>query len=155
MKVIYLDIDGVLNSYVEYQILENVFNTGGEIPSNIIFYDHANYIETNKLNRIHRIVRKYDARVVIVSSWVCKQRENIKICEFLDVPYHSDALCTSGGVYRGRGVKHHASMHNINDYIIIDDGDVMYEDTTHLIHIDGLVGITEDDLQRIDDKWSK
>lgn len=155
MKVIYLDIDGVLNSSIEYQILENVYSTGGEIPSNIIFYDRANYIETNKLSLIHRIVRKYDARVVIVSSWVCKHRESIEICEFLGVPYHSDALTTCGGVYRGRGVKNHAMKHDIKDYIIIDDSAVMYEDSTHLIDIDGLVGITEDDLQRIDDKWSK
>lgn len=153
MKVIYLDIDGVLNSYKDHVLLDDIFRTGGVVPPSFVFYDKGNYIEKHKLKLLHMLIDRYDAKVVVVSSWVCYNREAFAICEFLNIPYHSDPLYSGGGTRRGRTIVEHALKHGINDYIIIDDSLQMYEDTERLIHIDGHVGITKEDISKVEDLW--
>lgn len=155
MKLIYLDIDQVLNCYDDHERLHHSLSSSGLIPEDIYFYTKGDYVVKDKLDRLLEIVNHYGAQVVIVSSWATFKRDGENICRFLGVKYHSDAYNTGGGIERGRGVKQHALDHNLEetDYIIIDDADSMYEDQSRLIHIDGRKGITDDDVEYIKNFW--
>ena len=156
MKVIYLDIDQVLNCHDDNVRLHDTLTNTGLIPDDIYFFSRGDYVVRNKLERLQRIVKKYDAKVVIVSSWDTFKNDGEKICRFLSVPYHSDAFNTGGGIERGRGVKKHAETYGINkeDYIIIDDaGHQMYEDHDRLIHVNGRIGLSDDDESKISNIW--
>jgi len=157
MKVIYLDIDGVLNCYSDHERLHNSLRTTGLIPEDIHFFTRGDYVVSDKLKRLQSIVSEYNAQVVIVSSWATFNGDSENICRFLKVPYHSDALSTGGGLMRGRKVIEHSELYNINsdDYIIIDDsGDQMYEDHSRLIHVDGSTGLCDNDIEKIHHLWS-
>ena len=155
MKVIYLDIDQVLNCYEDHERLHNSLSSSGLVPEDIYFYTKGDYVVKDKLERLQKIVNEYDASVVIVSSWDTFKGDGERICRFLGVKHHSNAYNTGGGEGRGRGVIKHAQDHGIltDDYIIIDDADCMYEDQSRLVHIDGRKGITDADVEAIKRFW--
>lgn len=155
MKVIYLDIDQVLNCHDDHERLHNSLKSSGLIPEDILFFSRGDYVVKDKLDRLQKIVNEYDAQVVIVSSWHTFDGEGERICHFLGVKHHSDAYNTGGGEARGRGVIQHANDYGIadKDYIIIDDAECMYEDRSRLIHIDGRKGITDEDVEFIKRFW--
>lgn len=155
MKVIYLDIDQVLNCHPDHERLHNSLSGTGIIPEDFLFFSRGDYVVKDKLKRLQAIVKKYNASVVIVSSWATFEGDGERICRFLSVPYHSDAFNTGGGIHRGKGVIEHAKHHNIDadDYIIIDDAECMYEDTCRLVNIDGRIGITDADVESIKNFW--
>lgn len=155
MKVIYLDIDQVLNNHDDHERLHHSLSSSGLIPEDFRFFSRGDYVVMDKLNRLKEIVKLYNAKVVIVSSWSTFRGDGESICRFLGVPYHSDAYNTGGGIERGRGVIKHASDNGIDekDYIIIDDADCMYEDNSRLISIDGRKGIQDSDVEKIKNFW--
>lgn len=140
-RIIYLDIDGVLNTYTDFIN----FIAGKGV---FLHYHKGNFIERSKLNRLHRLIVRLNAKVVIVSSWVNSNRTAKDVCDFLGLPYYGEPVCTSGGLERGRGVKEHMQQHGLEDHqiVIIDDaGERMYDDLSRCVVVDGQVGLTDAD----------
>lgn len=151
-KVIYLDIDGVLNSGEDFT---NLCNGSDNVSYKTrCFINQGNYVEYYKLQILHRIIKECNASVVIVSSWANVLQTGEYICSCLELPYHSEAYYTGGGEYRGMGIQRHVHDYDLidSDYIIIDDSQRMYYSKERLITIDGRYGITTSDEKRIINK---
>lgn len=151
MKVIFLDIDGVLNAEDDF----------GENKPNPHFSYHRG-ISDEKLNRLKEIVDKTSAKIVLVSSWkvgyekYLEDKENeIGVyltnkmkevgLEIFDTTIKYD---TDKGNSRGIEIALYLIDHKeIANYIVIDDDErIDYEKFNvlpHLIKTSPLTGLTD------------
>lgn len=144
-RIIYLDIDGVLNTWTD---LQNLIRGDGEY----LQYNRGDFVEMGKLRRLQDLIERVGARVVVVSSWVCLDTTSKKVCNFLGVPYYGEPLNTGGGIERGRKVKKHMEQNGLKDHqvVIIDDGgERMYEDLSRCVVINGRVGLSSNDCEQV------
>jgi hypothetical protein len=117
MKIIFLDIDGVLNV-----IPERFDNFGGCF--------HENFVEN-----LRNIIEKTDAKIVVSSSW---RLSGLKIMQEMwkdrklpgdvidvtpDLYYGEDAMGNRIGrdMCRGDEIQHWLDRHDIESYVILDD----------------------------------
>ncbi|AAQ81336.1 hypothetical protein 44RRORF017c [Aeromonas phage 44RR2.8t] len=147
--VVYLDIDGVLNTVSDHEIwrtdrASHLFRTSP--------YNHGDFVSNHRLSILREWLIRNNAKVVIVSSWVVLNDTGKMICDFLELPYHSEAYNTGGGQGRGTGVLKHAADHGIRRWVVIDDAKCMYDHSEvllhHLVHIEG--GLNESYLEEAD-----
>ncbi|AUE22842.1 hypothetical protein Ah1_00324 [Aeromonas phage Ah1] len=118
-SVIYLDIDGVLNSYSELDTLVKKENNARMFR----LYGKLDWIYVPMLERLHRIIRETNAKVVGISSWfkVGDDKRTKKIAEFLDIEIVDLIDYTGGGYHRVESVIRHIKEHSITDFVILDD----------------------------------
>ena len=167
MKVLFLDIDGVLNSenwfaYRIYCVKNNMVN----ILMNFVDTDDRNIkhkltmLDDRAIANLNRIVEETDCKVVLSSSWRSSiESENIftqnllKLkgfkYEFYDVTprlWFSDF-----SIRRGEEIKFwldkESEKHEIESFVILDDdSDMLPEQMSNFIHVDGQVGLTDRDV---------
>ena len=167
MKVLFLDIDGVLNSenwfaYRIYCVKNNMVN----ILMNFVDTDDRNIkhkltmLDDRAIANLNRIIEETGCKVVLSSSWRSSiESENIftqnllKLkgfkYEFYDVTprlWFSDF-----SIRRGEEIKFwldkESEKHEIESFVILDDdSDMLPEQMNNLIHIDGQVGLTDRDV---------
>ena len=167
MKVLFLDIDGVLNSenwfaYRIYCVKNNMVN----ILMNFVDTDDRNIkhkltmLDDRAMANLNRIVEETDCKVVLSSSWRSSiESENIftqnllKLkgfkYEFYDVTprlWFSDF-----SIRRGEEIKFwldkESEKHEIESFAILDDdSDMLPEQMNNFIHIDRQVGLTDRDV---------
>ena len=167
MKVLFLDIDGVLNSenwfaYRIYCVKNNMVN----ILMNFVDTDDRNIkhkltmLDDRAIANLNRIVEETGCKVVLSSSWRSSiESENIftqnllKLkgfkYEFYDVTprlWFSDF-----SIRRGEEIKFwldkESEKHEIESFVIIDDdSDMLPEQMNNFIHVDGQVGLTDRDV---------
>ena len=167
MKVLFLDIDGVLNSenwfaYRIYCVKNNIVN----ILMNFIDTDDRNIkhkltmLDDRAIANLNRIVEETGCKVVLSSSWRSSiESENIftqnllKLkgfkYEFYDVTprlWFSDF-----SIRRGEEIKFwldkESEKHDIESFVILDDdSDMLPEQMNNFIHVDGQVGLTDRDV---------
>ena len=167
MKVLFLDIDGVLNSenwfaYRIYCVKNNMVN----ILMNFVDTDDRNIkhkltmLDDRAIANLNRIVEETDCKVVLSSSWRSSiESENIftqnllKLkgfkYEFYDVTprlWFSDF-----SIRRGEEIKFwldkESEKHEIESFVILDDdSDILPEQMNNFIHVDGQVGLTDRDV---------
>jgi hypothetical protein len=140
-RIIYLDIDGVLNSHSDLEICKEG-NTSGELT----YFNHGDFVNKGKVSLLHIIQKNTQASFVIVSSWaICKC--TYEIGKFLNIPIHSKAHNCGGGYGRGEGVISHALEHGItaDNYVVIDDSwKQMYRDWSRVCRmLNGREGLNE------------
>ncbi|UOX40402.1 hypothetical protein OBDJBBDK_00078 [Aeromonas phage AhFM11] len=146
--VVYLDIDGVLNNMDDHAIWRT--NRASHL-FRVSPYNRGDFVSNHRLSLLRDWIKRNDAKVVIVSSWVVLNDTGKMICDFLELPYHSEAYCTGGGNYRGTGVLRHVSDYGIQRWVIFDDAKCMYDhDSTLLDHLVHVHGLTEADLDEAD-----
>lgn len=149
-KVVYLDIDGVLNSLrcLEHILLLDEGNAPqSEYERDYLFFENqeGSFISRKILNSLRSIVYNYGVQVVIISSWFDGNNEK-EIGKFLNVPIHPVKFeYCGGGSDRAKYVLKHIQENNITSYVILDDEDNGYTDIPelqeHFIHIDDRIGI--------------
>lgn len=141
MKVLFLDIDGVLNS--DYFYLNRTKET-----------KHLPYplseIDPVCVERLNKILSETQARLVVSSSWrhdafigrVLK-RAGITTDMWDITPYGM-------GKPRGYEIKQFLSEHEgIKNYVILDDTDDMLpEQQSHFVHTKAYYGLSEEDAQK-------
>ena len=168
MKVLFLDIDGVLNSenwfgYRLYCIKNNMFN---EVINFVNTNDERikyklSMIDDRAIANLNRIIEETGCKVVLSSSWrSCVEAENtlteylLKLkgfkYEFYDVTprlWFSDFSTT-----RGEEIKFwldkESEKNEIESFVILDDdySDMLPEQMNNFIHVDGQVGLTDKDV---------
>lgn len=130
MKVIFLDVDGVLNSMQDGYSFE---------------------LETNKhFELLKQIIDKTNAKLVLSSSWRIGIRPNDTIHTKLKEFGMSIYDCTPilKGKTRGDEIQAWLDQHqDVERFIILDDdidmGKLMYR----LVHTDTMVGLTEEEVK--------
>ena len=161
MKVIFLDIDGVLNSdnYMHELIDKNVREYENDIYQ---------FIDENAVNIIVDLCKQYELKLVITSSWrhfnlkstldYFKKNENKKLHTL--IPYIIGItprlyIENNFGGYefldRGEEIQKYLNENNdIKEYVIIDDDtDMLNEQLEHCVFVDNKHGLTESYIPEI------
>jgi hypothetical protein len=119
-KVIFLDVDGVLNSY------RNIVADGGfPFPKNSQMADNPKHREENldrlAVGMIRKLCKEFDAVVVLSSTW----RMYVDAVEFgrrWDLPIVAG---TNPNVSKPGSIKEYLVLHpEIENYIVIDDDEM-------------------------------
>ena len=167
MKVLFLDIDGVLNSenwfaYRIYCVKNNMVN----ILMNFVNTDDRNIkhkltmLDDRAIANLNRIIEETGCKVVLSSSWRSSiESENIftqnllKLkgfkYEFYDVTHR--LWFSDFSIRRGEEIKFwldkESEKHEIESFVILDDdSDMLPEQMNNFIHVDGQVGLTDRDV---------
>ena len=158
MKVIFLDIDGVLNTQDWHSRMTK------DTPRD----EFGWAFDLVAVENLAHIIKETGASIVISSSWkflgLAKLREMWKIRNLpgivLDITPNtiSDELLLNAnldemklGVCRGNEIKEWLSKHKgeVSNYVIIDDfDDWLPEQDDHVVLTDTLIGITEFDAEK-------
>ena len=164
MKIIFLDIDGVLNS------AEFANRHYEETGKPLFMYD---FLDPDAVNRLKEFLDQHtDIRIVLSSSW--RWGDYGKTVEFLKdtglkclIPYYVGDTVRSYNGHRGTEVKHFIETmgkdeskklwkdetpFTIEKYAIVDDdSDMLDEQLPFFVHTDNYYGITEDDYKKIEE----
>lgn len=148
-KIIFLDIDGVLNSddYIERQINRGIHCLVG-----------TEILDTCARDRLKLFLSEnLDVKLVISSSWrwwnVKTTKEKFmktRMCTL--VPYIIGVTPRSYSRRRGQEIDWYVKKHHIKDYVIIDDEDHDIHQKDHLVKTDYIYGLQErhyKDIKRI------
>jgi hypothetical protein len=166
MKIIFLDIDGVLNNDFWF---EKRLELGFDPESDKDIYDKIWYLHPDKVKLLNKLIQKTGAKVVLSSSW----RKNPEG----ELDFALERLCFSGKIIDKtpvlyapfsvpRGVEIKSWLTNnkhldIHSYVILDDDkDMLYEQKDNFIHInngneipatidnDKITGLTENVIKK-------
>ena len=146
MKVIFLDIDGVLNSYT----------TRARSPMGFIG------IDASILQIFKKVVDVTDAKIVLTSAWQAGYENDRELCDE-DGRYMVDALNSIGAKIinktgfsnrEDRGVKTYLLNHkDIESWVVVDDSRFPGFDkepiVSRFVNTDYETGMTEEDAKKI------
>lgn len=151
MKVIFLDIDGVLNSHYTFPQHRTPNGYTG--------------IEEKYVKLLKEIVDWTGADIVLTSDWK-EGWDPVRDNCLLEGQYLTDKLATQqlqifdktrdhsygkGLIGRGKGIKDYLSKHNVKSYVILDDNyfrDFDEELVSHFIQTNDFYGLTENDVAK-------
>lgn len=117
MKLLALDIDGVLNCYpdMEMSIQKDVK------PDWFMDFHQVDWINKNKLDLLKQLLVQ-DVEVIGISSWFNADGSNKdEIAEFLGIPIHYVNSCTGGGEGRVNALRRFILEHKPTHVAILDD----------------------------------
>lgn len=158
MKYIFLDIDGVLNTYTGRMTLSDIYNDSDQ--NNLyrfVEYDGIKheFLEMKLLKKLHEIIYKTGAVIVGVSSWFgfldseYKEETLEKIPKALSLPIYDISDSCSGGESRGYGVLSWLERNGYNpdkdSFVILDDSARFY--TFEIRAINSQLGLTDEDVK--------
>lgn len=149
MKIIFLDIDGVLNSQ---QFAREVGWGGFFTEEDVVSWDNVKWVPEN-VDLLKQIVEKTSAEIVIHSTWACsfsvnKFKEMFELYNYPDIPIRA---LTNNKISRSERIMNYIKEHNITNYIIIDDLNKRYFDIAlheRLISTDMETGITKYEVNK-------
>lgn len=140
--VVYLDIDGVLNTADFHQRLceslekqcpitaarEKLFSKITQLEKQDILRVRSiaptlDYVEVEKLERLKAFIERHSAKVIIISSWARSKEDAYEISSCFDMPqieWDTDYY-TIGGKNRGERVYNHMKRHGIRFAMVLDD----------------------------------
>ena len=163
MKIIFLDIDGVLNSQ---ELAEQLCNKGIKCHGDDGVY---NFLDENIIDDLSKFCEKKEINIVITSSWrhfyfddTIKDFTKYKYKKLHPlIPYiigqtprlykekengGSEQLC------RGDEIQYYIDTFNIKNYVILDDdSDMLDKQKSHFIQIDTKKGLKKEDFEKIND----
>ena len=139
MKVIFLDIDGVLNAI------------------GLAYAGEAHALDRAAIDRVNRLAAATGAVVVLTSTWrlfhrwpSCRDilRAHGLTAEVVDETRDlweegEDAVCA-----RRREIEDWAARHGARSYVVLDDLPLYPEGDPRFVQIDEWVGLTDADLER-------
>ena len=127
MKVIFLDIDGVLNSndffasnhqdvVAFYKGHESCWNN-----INVSIKRQMMDIDFDKLKILKSVIDETHAKVVVTSSWKKMHIYPYIVNEFNKLGIPIIGHTNDNGSDRGMGIKRYLLTHKVDEYVIIDD----------------------------------
>lgn len=165
MKVIFLDIDGVLNS-TEYFLNapDEYLNSDPDIElddKEERIKEWSKDIDSESVECLNKIIEATDAKVVLSSAWRNSRWEEVEAClknrgfnySILD----RTPILTGESLVRGNEIlnwiQHNAQFvkmpyYKYEDYLILDDStDMLLWQKDNFYHVDNSVGLKEKDVQ--------
>ena len=150
MKVIFLDIDGVLNSEESVdRAIEAAHNRGDERPT----MDELN-CDAPLTERFVSFIEQHNIKIVLSSSWRWHTLEST-IEHFKDtpfkclIPYMVGVTPRFDSRIRGEEIQWYLDNHlEITKYVIVDDDTDMLEHQ-HFIHVNDFTGLTDKNFEEI------
>lgn len=164
-KIIFLDIDGVLNSETDFTEAARKYDP---VHAKLQKGELWKIISAGKLALLNRIIKETDAKIVLSSTWrsKCDGKKMTKIFQKYGDIWEHDADIFIGQTpnwsrrgctqeFRGREITQYLSEHpEIEDYIVLDDNDYILEDDYYkieipedrFIHTDEYAGLTKIDM---------
>lgn len=138
-KIIFLDIDGVLNNPGTYK----------NLPATSI-----GLIETSLVERLNKIIDATSPVIVLSSSWKYKFKRLATANSFLMLACQIKAMVVGftpnlKNQSRGEEIKAWIEKYrssNISNFIILDDDNDMGELMPHLIKVNGAWGLSEENV---------
>lgn len=152
MKVIFLDIDGVLNSHEFFERTKE--NRDG-------FYDPSDgetwlaMLDEACVARLERLVAEHDAKVVISSSWRCVLEHDeierlLRVKGFtgkvIGATTKSYGLVPDRDTVRGDQIQHWLNANPVDSYVILDDNSDMAHLEPRLVLTKWATGIKDEDV---------
>ena len=140
MKIIFLDIDGVLNSKDYYKKVNMRINNWDRFDP-----------ETVKL--IKALLEEFNAKIVITSSWrfgakdlLMKELKKTRLLEYLYKNWETPMIY--GGT-RGQEIKQWLDKHpEVNSYVIMDDRDDILAEQLSFIKTDINTGFRQENYAK-------
>lgn len=149
MKVVFLDIDGVLNND----------KTNAKTP------DGFTGIGNSQIKRLAEFVKQTGANIVLSSTWKDEWDKNPERLttdgRYMVKKFRQVGLSildkidesTTGGSHRGAAINLYLEKHpEIEDYVILDDFEFdffQYENLAeHFVQTDGRIGLTASDVEK-------
>lgn len=150
MRVIFLDIDGVLNT-----------------PSSKSRCGEYIGIDDDKVKRLADIVKRTNAKIVLVSTWKNYWHREVKLkplqdytATYLDKKFEKFGLKVADktrdkvdGIYlsRGEGILEYIERNNVTSFVILDDFQFDYDGcdlTDCLIKTNSAIGLTNGQVEK-------
>lgn len=146
MKIIFLDIDGVLNSDKFYAEHSKIMQESG-YPDN---YPYTEF-DYRAVNRLNRIVSETGCNIVLSSSW--RTDDNVRdILNKIGINIY-DKTPYLGNVLRGQEIQRWIDEHPdivIEDYIILDDVEsFLKKQKKRIVRTQTYFGLTDDIAEKI------
>lgn len=153
MKVIFLDVDGVLNS-------QNFHKSGRD--KNAVQWKSGGKIDAEGVARLDKLVKATDAKIVISSSW----RHSMNPFEMKHALRHMGLTTFRNVIDRtpvGMGIRGEeiqewldldperarvwTDHEPVDAYVILDDNnDMLPEQQEHFVHVDSSIGLTDENV---------
>ena len=167
MKVLFLDIDGVLNSHNWFGY--RLYCIKNDMHDRVLNFVNTNderikhklsMIDDRAIANLNRIIEETGCKVVLSSSWrSCVEAENtlteyiLKLKGFNYELYDVTPriLAKAFGTQRGEEIQlwmdKESEKNEIESFVILDDDyDMLPEQMNNFIQIDGQVGLTDKDV---------
>ena len=155
MKIIFLDIDGVLNHEAFYKERHEKLKNGDKL-------NHPySEIDPKCVENLNSLCNDTGAKIVISSTW---RHSGLDYCkdvlefhgfngEIIDITPHSrDSMCLRGNEILQWIRSNHdlvGDYYNFTEYVILDDdSDMLYWQKNNFLLIDRFVGLTMGDVFR-------
>lgn len=111
-KIIFLDVDGVLNIFSESYM------------TNYVEYDNRfkfsiNRLEFHLVKRLEYIIKNTDAYIVVCSGWGMNSLKEVLVD--YDFKYLSRIIDEVNPIHRIDSILKYVKEHNIEKYIVLDD----------------------------------
>lgn len=171
MKVLFLDIDGVLNTMKNYQAYDAANKRDPDKDASLrmesrhvgLLFDEENISHLNTITDAFE-----DVKIVISSSWrrlysgyggalpfgaLCKllRRRGVKASIIGMTPRHIAGQRFSERIQRGREIKDWLSTNRhlgVTGYVVLDDDCDMDDVKTHFVRTDGYFGLTAETAKK-------
>lgn len=144
MNIIFLDIDGVLNT-----------------DKTCVYYDNETIVEDDKLILLKSLIEETQSKIVLISTKKVYWEKNNKNKQsyygnYLDKTFAKYGLSIydktiDDGIHRGLGVLAWKSKNNAKNIVILDDDEEGYDAITkafYLVNISNKDGLSEQNLEK-------
>lgn len=153
-KYLFLDIDGVLNSFDDYKV------TGKEFLENI--HNTTFILSDRQISLLNDINEKYHPKIILSSYWRNRYSLSVIQKKFEDAGFKgkiSGITPSFGGEHEDRWqqIKHYIDDNDVSNYIILDDSPLDRKDTKfpNWIRTNSYHGLDQKHMKEIDKIWEK
>tara|TARA_R100000951_G_C2638716_1_gene180166 strand:- start:292 stop:798 length:507 start_codon:yes stop_codon:yes gene_type:complete len=158
MKVIFLDIDGALNSVdymnaLHFNFLSKV-HTGEEsfpMSHDVTNDEYGQYFDQRCVIHLESIINFTNAKIVISSTWRGQGFKRMKnLWDWRNLPGEVIGITPRLNRHRGEEIEEYLIQNDdITNYVIIDDGsDMLLEQQLNFVQTNGKFGITFNDAEK-------
>lgn len=148
MKVIFLDIDGVLNS------LRSCIGLGGYSNPGCFSRGESPRFDPVAVGLLRRLVERTGAQIVVSSTWraSCLENDNLKRALATWYGWENAPIIGRtklGGGRRGPQIQEWLDAHQVENYVILDDdADMLEEQMPYLVQTHFNMGLSYEHIKQ-------